>query len=353
MNRHRDRQMTTKGPGAGSLLSARGWTGAGKAVLIIAGLLLGLSRAQAQTTLAVCEMPYSVTDSVAMQASCPGIELPDLPLVMERNAVFAGQSVPGTMVAGQAYAVSVRMRNEGSMAWTAADSFRLGSQNPGDNTTWGTSRVDVPGSVASGQEAVFNFTVRAPGQPGLYAFQWKMVQDGVMWFGGQTTSTAIIVKASEVTGNIDLVADGHIFGWACSTGIDTPIDVHLYVGGPYGTGAEMGSYRADQSSEPGVAAACQNNGSAHRYSIPLTARMVNAVTGQGGKPIYIYGISPVGGSSNLLGASGVHNTPVNKPPTMTWLSPQNGEVFRAPASIPFRAEASDPDSWDRVARVSL
>ena len=57
------------------------------------------------------------------------------------NATFVSQSVPSTMVAGQPYNVSVVMKNTGESIWTAASNYKLGSQNPDNNTTWGTSRV--------------------------------------------------------------------------------------------------------------------------------------------------------------------------------------------------------------------
>ncbi len=97
------------------------------------------------------------------------------------------------MVTGQSYAVSVQMQNTGTATWTTADNYRLGSQNPSDNVTWGTGRATLPGSIAPGQSATFSFNVTAPTTPGTYNFQWRMVQDGVAWFGPATTNVAIQV----------------------------------------------------------------------------------------------------------------------------------------------------------------
>ena len=99
------------------------------------------------------------------------------------------------MVAGHSYAVSVQMRNDGTNTWTVAESYRLGSQNPADNSTWGLARISVPTNIASGQTATFSFSVTAPATTGIYNFQWKMVRDGVTWFGALTPNVTVTVSA--------------------------------------------------------------------------------------------------------------------------------------------------------------
>src|SRR5207237_1324496 len=96
---------------------------------------------------------------------------------------------------GQTYAVSVTMQNTGTTTWTAAGAYRLGSQNPQDNTTWGTNRVSLPSgsSVAPGANVTFSFNVTAPATAGTYNFQWRMVQDGVEWFGALSANAAVRV----------------------------------------------------------------------------------------------------------------------------------------------------------------
>ena len=97
------------------------------------------------------------------------------------------------MVADQNYTVSVRMRNTGTAAWSAAQNYRLGSVNPPDNEIWGFRRVAVPVVVAPGAEVTFAFALRAPRTPGDYTFQWRMVQDGVEWFGEETPNVSVNV----------------------------------------------------------------------------------------------------------------------------------------------------------------
>jgi hypothetical protein len=112
------------------------------------------------------------------------------------NAAFVTQSVPGAMTAGQSYSVSVTMQNTGGTTWTAAQLYRLGAVNPYDNTTWGFNRVGLGSaeSVAPGQQKTFSFTVKAPAVAGTYNFQWRMVQDGVAWFGDLSANVAVAVQ---------------------------------------------------------------------------------------------------------------------------------------------------------------
>lgn len=109
-------------------------------------------------------------------------------------AAFVTQSVPSQMYAGQSYSVSVTMNNAGTVTWTAAGGYKLGSQSPQDNTYWGTNRIALPSSVAPGANATFSFNLTAPSTAGTYIFQWAMVQDGGMgWFGYLSQSVSVNV----------------------------------------------------------------------------------------------------------------------------------------------------------------
>ncbi len=116
------------------------------------------------------------------------------------GATFVSQTVPTAMNAGHKYSVTVTMRNSGTRTWTAADMHRLGTQNPQDNNTWGLTRMNVPASVSPGSSVTFNYTVTAPSTSGTYNFQWRMVQDGVAWFGDSTPNVAVTV-AQPTVGN--------------------------------------------------------------------------------------------------------------------------------------------------------
>ena len=119
------------------------------------------------------------------------------PLVLDGYAILS-QSVPLTMGAGESYTASVTMRNTGTVAWTRAAQYLLGSQNPQDNLTWGFTRAKLPpmpAVIAAGERVTLTFMVKAPATPGRHNFQWQMVQEHVAWFGDMTQNVAVAVQA--------------------------------------------------------------------------------------------------------------------------------------------------------------
>lgn len=114
-------------------------------------------------------------------------------------AQFVSQSVPTLLAPGQKVAVSVTMKNTGTATWPALGTYRLGSENPQDNTIWGTQRVSTISSVGPCQPYTFYLNITAPATPGTYNFQWRMVQESVMWFGDFTPKLAIVVSSSAPT----------------------------------------------------------------------------------------------------------------------------------------------------------
>jgi hypothetical protein len=117
------------------------------------------------------------------------------PALMPNDSRFIIQNAPVTMVAGQRYNVSVTFRNTGASTWTAANGYKLVSQAPLNNTTWGLNEVPFPSSVASvapGADVTFSFTVTAPATPGRYRFDWRMTQ-GMVGFGGFTPGLEVTV----------------------------------------------------------------------------------------------------------------------------------------------------------------
>lgn len=116
-------------------------------------------------------------------------------------------------------------------------------------------------------------------------------------------STSVVIGS---IGQVTSGANAAIPGWACASGLAAPIEVHLYVGGPAGTGTAIGAWTANEASEQGVQDACHSSGTSHRFTIPLT----EAVRAQyAGQSIYIHGISPTGGDNSLLDGSGVFVVP--------------------------------------------
>ena len=114
------------------------------------------------------------------------------------NAMFVSQSVPTQMTAGLIYTVSVTMKNTGTTTWTRDTAYKLGSQNPQDNTRWSLGRVELGpnDAIAPNQTKQFDFQVRAPSTAGTYAFQWRVLRELVEWFGDFTPSLDINVASS-------------------------------------------------------------------------------------------------------------------------------------------------------------
>lgn len=127
-----------------------------------------------------------------------GVESYSVQLVTKErgsNAQFVGQSIASEMNTSMPYFASVTMKNTGITTWRANSTFKLGAQNPQDNSIWlPTSRVVVAQDVLPGQNYTFNFEVVAPSLSGFTNFQWRMVEEGIEWFGESTANTVIDVR---------------------------------------------------------------------------------------------------------------------------------------------------------------
>jgi RHS repeat-associated protein len=130
------------------------------------------------------------------------------------NAAFVSQSVPPAMTPGQVYPVSVTLQNTGLTTWTSGNLYRLGSQNPDNNTRWGFSRVELPNAtpVPPGGTVTFEFNVTAPATNGTHNFQWRMARDGVAFFGVQTPNVGVKVGLDEATFVSQSVPEGMLPG---------------------------------------------------------------------------------------------------------------------------------------------
>jgi len=115
---------------------------------------------------------------------------------------FVSQNVPLTVNTGQAFTASITLKNTGTKTWFlgGVNPHRLGTDNPIGNNIWGRVRVELPVSqVLPNGQVTFTFTATAPSTPGIYNFQWKMVQELVEWFGVSTPNVAIVVEAPSQT----------------------------------------------------------------------------------------------------------------------------------------------------------
>jgi len=88
----------------------------------------------------------------------------------------------------------------------------------------------------------------------------------------------------------------------------------------FGQGLAFGRYPATTGSEIAVAHNCGATGTAYRFQIPLTKDVSSAY---GGEPVYIYGVSSLGLSNNLLANGGaIPNPGVSNNQALDFLEPR-------------------------------
>jgi hypothetical protein len=97
----------------------------------------------------------------------------------EWDAKHVKTEVPKTVAADQVFVAKVTMKNTGTETWKEARGIvppSLRSQSPPDNKTWGTDFIILGQgkTVGPGQEFTFQSNLRAPAEPGKYAFQWRL-----------------------------------------------------------------------------------------------------------------------------------------------------------------------------------
>jgi hypothetical protein len=130
-------------------------------------------------------------------------------LFAQNNSEFISQSVPQTVTPGGKYNISVTFKNTGTTTWKTSTLHRLGTQDPQDNTIWiKTTRVSLPKDVNPGEEVTFVIPITAPVKEGIYSLRWRMVHDGVAWFGEYSDPVyyPILISASD-----SLLAEGNRF----------------------------------------------------------------------------------------------------------------------------------------------
>ena len=125
------------------------------------------------------------------------------------DAVVVAHTLPAQLACSQRTNVTVTVRNMGDTTWTAAGNYRLGAVDDQDPLFTGGNRIDLGAadSVAPGQEYTFNIELLAPGA-GTYPTDWRMVHDGVQWFGATATSGVTVACAPVTSAFFPCVIDG-------------------------------------------------------------------------------------------------------------------------------------------------
>lgn len=213
-----------------------------------------------QTTVTVAPASTTTYSVRASSGMCRAETPPVTVEVAYNDAAFVSQSVPSSVAAGGAAAVSVSMRNTGTTTWTPGSYF-LGSAD----ASWGAARVPVPRAVAPGEVVTFNFTINAPTAcPGAGNLSWRMVEEEVEWFGEASPEAAVQVNCSTPSydGSLESVDCGSIVGWAWDARRpDAPVNVEVLI-----DGVSQGQVTASEA-RPDLAAAGKGDGR-HGFSLP-------------------------------------------------------------------------------------
>ncbi len=114
-------------------------------------------------------------------------------LTADASEVVAS-ALPDALACGELFAASVTVRNTGASTWTP-DEFKLGTVDDsdplfagGDTRVWLGEGVSVP----PGDAHTFEFALTAPAQPGTYLTDWRMVHEGVQWFGATAAANVVV-----------------------------------------------------------------------------------------------------------------------------------------------------------------
>lgn len=134
-------------------------------------------------------------------------------------------TAPPEVIAGETFQASVTMENTGTKDWDKITTpHRLGVNG---NNVWGLNRVNMPVSlVEPGQQVTFNFTATAPGTTGNQAFNWRMLEETVEWFGTACTDTINVISGATVNVNSNLATTWDLSG---PSGVNSQINPAISV----------------------------------------------------------------------------------------------------------------------------
>ena len=110
---------------------------------------------------------------------------------------YGTKSVPTTMVCGSTAYAWFEFENSGTSSWDTTNTH-LGCSNPQDRSSpfynssdWfsGNRPTAVDAPAAPGAGGRFTFILMAPSIPGTYTEYYKVMQEGVAWFGDEASAT--------------------------------------------------------------------------------------------------------------------------------------------------------------------
>ncbi len=118
----------------------------------------------------------------------------DPPEVEQDVARIVEAELPTALACGESFEAAITVRNEGSADWTREAGFKLGALDDSDPLYEDGVRVWLEDDdlVTPGDEHTFEFTLTAPDEAGVYRTDWRMVHEGVRWFGPSAASDVAV-----------------------------------------------------------------------------------------------------------------------------------------------------------------
>ena len=108
------------------------------------------------------------------------------------GATILSDDIPSTMNTGWSYTVQITVQNTGTTTWTETNWYRLGAVGDSDPFAAGRQYLNPGENIGPGQQKTFTFTMTAPTTPGTYTTDWRMVREGVTWFGSTLVKTVTV-----------------------------------------------------------------------------------------------------------------------------------------------------------------
>lgn len=147
----------------------------------------------------------------------PNVVLPAFP-PQPYDARFVSWSIPSSMNPGSTDTIAMTFANTGTLDWQMGSYhsgllIRLGSRIPWDDSTWGVHRADLaPGeTISPGASKTFVFPVTAPSTTGTYYIQWRLVREGIEWFGDESPVKIVNVALNGLTVALVSPTNGSVF----------------------------------------------------------------------------------------------------------------------------------------------
>ena len=125
----------------------------------------------------------------------------------EDGAAVVSADLPGSLACGASYPARVTMQNTGARSWAREGDggVKLGAVGDEDALFDGTRVYLEEGvEVGPGGAHTFEFTLTAPLEPGTFVTEWRMVREGVAWFGEVAAQTVEVACDPQGGGAVGL-----------------------------------------------------------------------------------------------------------------------------------------------------